>query len=88
MITHIVPLPLESDVGKEFVRMVLHQAFGSGEQLSEVFTDAWCLGEASLQDWNRLRNHMLVNGLMRESGEEEYFRITDKGQDVLGGEDY
>ena len=72
---------------KKLVRQVLHQAFSSGG-LREVYADAWCLSEMELSDWRNLRQHMLDNGLMEESGEDEYFRMTDKGQDVLGGEDY
>ena len=72
---------------KKLVRQVLHQAF-SGGGLKEVYSEAWCLRDMELADWKNLRKHMLENGLMEESGEDEYFRMTAKGEDVLGGEDY
>lgn len=72
---------------KKLVRQVLHQAFSSGG-LKEVYSEAWCLRDMEVGDWRKLRQHMLDNELMEESGEDEYFRMTNKGEDVLGGEDY
>lgn len=74
---------------KKLVRMVLHQAFDGGAGgLKEIYAAAWCLGNMEVDDWRKLKKHMLDNELIEESGEDEYFRMTDKGQDVLSGEDY
>lgn len=72
---------------KKLVRQVLYQAFSSGG-LREIYAEAWCLRDMELADWAKLRQHMLDNALISESGEDEYFRMTSKGESVLGGEDY
>lgn len=70
---------------RDLIRMVLHQAFGSGSSVKEIMAEVWSLGD--FDDWKPLIKHMEQTGLIEESAEPGYHRITSKGQDYLDGRD-
>jgi hypothetical protein len=78
------------EISPKYVRQVLHQAFpyGSASGVRDIFGEAWCLRDASLQDWQQLLQHLLKHELVEESGEPDYYRLTSKGEQVLNGHDY
>lgn len=71
---------------KDFIRMILHQMFGSGDTLKEIWS-AWVLRDWDVNEVNKLEKHMLELGLLEESGEPDHFRLSDKGNDWLNGND-
>jgi hypothetical protein len=78
----------ELQIDKTFVRQVLHQAFGSGDRIVEIYAKAWCLRDTELDDWRMLRSHLEGNKLVVEVAP-EHFQLTEKGEGVLySGEEY
>ena len=72
---------------KGIIRQVLYQTFPMGQAsgLNDIYSEANCLREMGIDEWDRMKKYLLDKGLISESMENEYFRLTDKGDDVLEG---
>lgn len=74
--------PLKPD--KKFVRQVLWQAFTWNDgKLKEIYSEARCLQDMDLENWEKLKKYLIDEKLVEESMEEEYFYLTQKGSDLF-----
>lgn len=71
---------------EKFVAQVLYQAFdgGSGRGPKDIYAEAWCLADMPVAEYRKLEAYLIAEGLIEESGEPGYFKITRKGEERNG----
>lgn len=71
----------------KFIRQTLHQAYpyGRASGLRDIWSEAWCLRGLKIDEYSKLINFLLREKLISESGEDDYYFLTTKGENLLSG---
>jgi hypothetical protein len=71
-------------MNKKFIRQILYQTWGFGMNApKDIYLEAQCLNDLPLSEYNKAEEYLIKNGYIEESGELNYFKMTNKGQDLL-----